>query len=110
MDHVSSMLHYGHDISNIYTTNIGLNLEINTKNQKSPEDNIDNRDDYQWSTMKYEEEEDYSYLILSPNHFEKSKNNKGKNIIQDDNYDASINQHLTLIINEAFKLQSNCII
>lgn len=52
--------------------------------------------------MEDEEEEDYSYLMLSLDHFK-----KGKNIIQDENHDVIINQKLTLVINEPFKLQPN---
>lgn len=105
----SSVFHYNHDVSNVDTIEIGPNLKINTQNVQSPKDNISNRGDDQWDTME-DEEEDYSDLILSSDHFKKGKNNKDNNIIQDENHDDIINQQLTLIINESFKLQPNWII
>lgn len=47
--------------------------------------------------MEDDEEEDYNYLILDQ--FNKGKKNASKNIMQDENFDASINQQLTLFIN-----------
>lgn len=54
-----------------------------------------------------DDDDDYSDLIISPNHFEKGENSKGMVILRDDENAALINQMLHDVIREAYRTQPN---
>ena len=74
-----------HDTDDVDTIETCPHLETNTKDRQPLEDEVDNGYDDQNNTKKDDEEEYYSYLI-----FDQFK--KGKNIVQDNTFVASINQ------------------
>lgn len=102
MDSANGVPTYEHDVEDVDSNKVSLNSKFNARNEEP----FDYEELY-GENDRQEHEDDYSDLIISPNHFEKCKHSKGKSILQDDENKAPVNQTLCEVIWEAYSRQPN---